>query len=191
MFALYGYLRASTACRLPVEDSNKAFILVRLCEILKLFEDSLVSIGNSNPCHRSCVASQEQERHVASCGHQVHQHGHPDGSQSGQAELLHQEATQEYAQTGTWDCCHPCKRKGQSARRVSQAFYFPAERFVLYHGETLQWPTAGIASTWGCPKTEERMQMAMLPCTEKLGSSSVSYPYGVRCWCCWDWLPLI
>lgn len=96
-------------------------MLVRLRETLKLSEDSLVSIGNSNPCHRSCVASQEQERHVASCGHQVHQHGHPDGSQSRQAELLHQEATQEYAQTRTWDCCHPCKRKNQLVRSVSEA----------------------------------------------------------------------
>lgn len=94
---------------------------VRLREALQLSGDSLVSIGNSNPCHRSCVASQEQERHVASRGHQVHQHGHPDGSQSRQAELLHQEATQEYAQTRTWDCRHPCKRKNRLAGRVSEA----------------------------------------------------------------------
>lgn len=87
-------------------------------EILNLSGDLLVSIGNSNPCHGSRVASQEQERHVASCGHQVHQHGHPDGSQSREAELLHQEATQEYAQTRTWDCCHPCKRKKNSYQQV-------------------------------------------------------------------------
>lgn len=88
-----------------------AFMFIRLHEIPKLSGDSLVSIGNSNPCHWSCVAPQEQERHVASCGHQVHQHGHPDGSQSRQAELLHQEATQKYAQTRAWDGCHACKRK--------------------------------------------------------------------------------
>lgn len=98
---------------LPVKDNNMAFMFIRLCEIPKLSGDSLVSIGNSNPCHRSCVTSQEQERHIASCGHQVHQHGHPYGSQSRQAELLHQEATQEYAQTCAWDRCHPCKRKSK------------------------------------------------------------------------------
>lgn len=84
--------------------------------------DLRVSIGNSNPSHGARVTAQEEEGDVASCGHQVDEHGHPDGPEGGKTELLHQEAAQEDPQTGTWDCSHPWENRGtgMSARNQGQ-----------------------------------------------------------------------
>lgn len=70
---------------------------------------SPVSIGNSNPSHRASVAAQEEEGDVASSGHQVDEHSHPNGPQGRQAELLHQKTSQEDTQTSTRDRSHPWK----------------------------------------------------------------------------------
>lgn len=78
---------------------------------------SLVSIGNSNPSHRASVAAQEEEGDIASGGHQVDEHGHPNGPQGRQAELLHQKTAQEDTQTSTRDCSHPWKTEGQGCEQ--------------------------------------------------------------------------
>lgn len=78
------------------------------------FRDLRVSIGNSNPSHGARVTAQEEEGDVASCGHQVDEHGHPNGPEGRQAELLDQETAQEDSQTGTRDRSHPWeKAEGQ------------------------------------------------------------------------------
>lgn len=78
------------------------------------FWDLRVSIGNSNPSHGARVTAQEEEGDVASCGHQVDEHGHPNGPEGRQAELLDQETAQEDSQTGTRDRSHPWeKAEGQ------------------------------------------------------------------------------
>lgn len=74
------------------------------------FWDLRVSIGNSNPSHRARVTAQEEEGDITSGGHQVDEHGHPNGPEGRQAEFLHQETAQEDAQTGTWDRSHPWRR---------------------------------------------------------------------------------
>ena len=81
--------------------------------------DLRVSIGNSNPSHRARVTAQEEEGNIASCGHQVDEHGHPNGPEGGKTELLYQETTQEDPQTGTWDCSHPWE-KNRGAETVSR-----------------------------------------------------------------------
>lgn len=73
-------------------------------------QDLRVSIGNSNPSHGARVAAQEEEGDVASCGHQVDEHGHPNGPEGRKTELLHQETTQEDPQAGTGDRSHPWER---------------------------------------------------------------------------------
>lgn len=73
------------------------------------FPYSPVSIGNSNASHRAIITAQEKEGDIASRRHQVDEHGHSDGPQGRQAELLYQEATQEDAQAGARDGCHPWK----------------------------------------------------------------------------------
>lgn len=67
----------------------------------------LVAVVDSDSCNRSGVTAQEEKGHVAGSGHQVDQHGHADGSQSRQVELLHQETPEEDPQTGTGDGRHP------------------------------------------------------------------------------------
>lgn len=74
------------------------------------FQDLRVSIGNSNPSHGARVAAQEEEGDVASCGHQVDEHGHPNGPEGRKTELLYQETTQEDPQAGTGDRSHPWER---------------------------------------------------------------------------------
>lgn len=68
----------------------------------------LVAIGDGHPSDRSCVTAQEEEGHVTGTGDQVDQHGHSNRSQSRQVQLLHQQTSQEYSQTGTRDGRHPC-----------------------------------------------------------------------------------
>lgn len=69
----------------------------------------LITVGNRDSRYRSGVAAQEEERHVASSGHQVDQHGHADSTQSWQVQLLHQQPPEEDTQTGTGDGCHACR----------------------------------------------------------------------------------
>lgn len=66
----------------------------------------LVAIGHRNPCDRSSVTSQEEERDVAGSGHQVDQHGHADSAQCRQVQLLNQQPSEENTQTGTGDSRH-------------------------------------------------------------------------------------
>lgn len=66
----------------------------------------LVVVVDGDSCYRSGVTAQEQKRHVACSGHQVDQHGHAHGSQSGQVELLHQQTSEEDPQAGTGDGGH-------------------------------------------------------------------------------------
>lgn len=66
----------------------------------------LVAVGYSDPGDGSGVAAQEEKRDVAGGGHQVDHHGHADGAQSRQVQLLHQQPPEEDTQTGAWDGCH-------------------------------------------------------------------------------------
>lgn len=72
------------------------------------FAGLLVTVGDRDACYGSGVTAQEEEGDVASGGHQVDQHGHADGAQSWQVELLHQQAPEEDSQTGAGDGCHAC-----------------------------------------------------------------------------------
>jgi len=72
---------------------------------------SLIAVGYCNPGNRSCVTAQEEKRDVAGSGHQVDQHGHADGTQSRQVQLLNQETPEEDSQTGTGDGCHTWRGK--------------------------------------------------------------------------------
>lgn len=83
-------------------------ILNRLLDGGRMFPGLLVTVGDRDPRYRSGVTAQEEKRDVAGCGHQVDQHGHSDGTQSWQVELLHQQAPEEDSQTGTGDGCHAC-----------------------------------------------------------------------------------
>lgn len=69
-----------------------------------------VCVRHADARHRARVASQEQEGDVAHGGDQVDQHGHADGSQRRQLELLHQQAAHEDAQTRTRNGKDPCGR---------------------------------------------------------------------------------
>lgn len=80
----------------------------------------LVAVGNCNPGDGSRVTAQEEERDIAGGGHQVDQHGHADGTQSREVQLLNQEATQEDTQTGTGDGCHTWRRKRNNPIRSNR-----------------------------------------------------------------------
>lgn len=60
------------------------------------------------------VAAQEQEGDVAGGGDQVDQHGHADGSQRRQVQLLHQQAAHEDPQTGAGNGRHPYEPQSMS-----------------------------------------------------------------------------
>lgn len=66
----------------------------------------LVAVVDRDACYRSGITAQEKEGHVTRSGDQVDQHGHADGSQSGQVQLLHQQTSEEDTQTGTGDGSH-------------------------------------------------------------------------------------
>jgi len=88
----------------------------------------LVAVGYSNPGDRSGVTAQEEEGDVAGGGHQVDHHGHADGAQSGQVQLLHQQPPEEDTQTGTGDGCHTW---GRGCLRLSRGFC-TAQMWPLY-----------------------------------------------------------
>lgn len=65
-----------------------------------------VAITDCHSCDRARVTAQEQEGDVAGGGDQVDEHGHADGSQRRQVELLHQQTAHEDPQTRTWNGGH-------------------------------------------------------------------------------------
>lgn len=78
-----------------------------------IYSGSLLPVGvwHRHACDGTGVAAQKQEGDVAGSGDQVDQHGHADGSQRRQVELLHQQATHEDPQTCTRNGCHTFKWK--------------------------------------------------------------------------------
>lgn len=78
-----------------------------------IYSGSLLPVGvcDRHSCDLSGVTAQEQEGDVAGGGDQVDQHGHADGSQRRQVQLLHQQAAHEDPQACAWNSCHTLKRK--------------------------------------------------------------------------------
>lgn len=109
----------------------------------------LVAVGDRHPGNRSGVTAQEEERDVAGGGHQVDQHGHADGAQSWQVQLLHQQPPEENTETGTGDGRHPW---GEKTRVSSVGQLFPlafywvkTKRFAALLG---QLRSAYLAADW-------------------------------------------
>lgn len=72
-----------------------------------------VAVIDGHSCDRTGVTAQEQEGDVAGSGDQVDQHGHADGSQRRQVQLLHQQTAHEDPQTRTRYGCHTFKIKSK------------------------------------------------------------------------------
>ena len=113
---------------------------------------SRVSIGNSNPSDGACVTAQEEKGDVASRGHQVDEHGHPDGTQGRQAELLHQEAAQEDAQTGTGNRGHPWRKAEDAAMSRGSRASQGGPILLTLQGTTSPGPRGTIRGLIPAPK---------------------------------------
>lgn len=70
-----------------------------------------VVVFDGDSRHGARVAAQKQEGDVARGGDQVHQHGHADGPQRRQVQLLHQQPAHEDPETGARNGRHTFKSK--------------------------------------------------------------------------------
>lgn len=100
--------KAKCVCFFIPPQTSTQFLLKKLYFHV-VFLPVVVFDGDSR--HGARVAAQKQEGDVACSGDQVHQHGHANGPERRQVQLLHQQPAHEDPETGARNGRHTLKSK--------------------------------------------------------------------------------